>query len=382
MGKFLIGFGGWNKYFLYILGTTVFKCLRDCIFGFNTINPESKIGLFGFIPELSNHFLIQSLFRYFSFILGGALFIYILNRKISDNVLTKKIELKNQKGSLLLNDLIFNRKSDGSEIARMSHIFKVCLIYCVHAELSRIMYLFDFSGLDFWTIDVVFVLIFMNKYFIINFYKHQKYSMGFIIIFVSILLLISSLLPMTYHKDEEEKKSRDKNTYQIIKDITGSYFSSIPIFFIFCLIACLISYQRVQEKVLMDFYYLSPYRLIFYIGILGFILTSIILAITSSLYCRENKKYITEHCYVAFTQNNETKHYYDNVLAYFDELKKNKHTYKLYLEIILIPPLYIIINFLEFCCEILTINYLNPNFVLVRDNIYYGTSRLIFFYII
>ena len=41
------------------------------MFGFTTINPDSKIGLFGFIPKLLNHFLIQSLYRYTGFILGG-----------------------------------------------------------------------------------------------------------------------------------------------------------------------------------------------------------------------------------------------------------------------------------------------------------------------
>ena len=34
---------------------------------------------------------------------------------------------------------------------------------------------------------------------------------------------------------------------------------------------------------------------------------------------------------------------------------------------------------MEFTCEILTIYNLNPNYILLRDNIYYGTSRLIFF---
>jgi hypothetical protein len=52
-----------------------------------------------------------------------------------------------------------------------------------------------------------------------------------------------------------------------------------------------------------------------------------------------------------------------------------------YLEILLITPLYIIISFFEFTCEILIIHYLDPNFLLIRDNFYYGILRLIFFLI-
>ena len=376
MSKFIIGFGGCSKYYLYILGTVIFKCLRDCMFGFNTINPNSKIGLFGFIPELSNHYLIQSLCRYASFILGGSLFIYISQKRStneSDLIINDK-----EKENLELKSLIHNRKSDGSEMVKISQVIKICLIYCVHAELSRIMYLFDFSGLDIWTIDMIFIILFMNKNFVINFGKHQKYSMAFIIITVTILLLISSFLPSTNHDDTNEKE-KDKNTYQSTRDITGSNYTFILIFIIFSLLSCIISYQRVKEKVLMDYYFLSPYKLIFFIGIFGFIITSIILTITSNFDCPEEKEYIKEHCGITRIKNNLTEYYYDNFVIYFEELKNNKNSYKFYLEIILMPPIYLIISFFEFTCEILTIYNLNPNYVLLRDNIYYGTSRLIFF---
>ena len=108
MSKFIKGFGGFSKFYFYILGTVIFKCFRDCMFGFNTINPNSKIVLFGFIPELSNHYLIQSLYRYEVFILGGALFIYI-SQKRSTNESDLIIDNK-EKENLELKSLIHNRK--------------------------------------------------------------------------------------------------------------------------------------------------------------------------------------------------------------------------------------------------------------------------------
>jgi hypothetical protein len=64
MNKCFIGFGECSKYYLYILASTVLKSLRDCMFGFNSINPNSKMGLFGFVPKLANHCIIQSIYRY------------------------------------------------------------------------------------------------------------------------------------------------------------------------------------------------------------------------------------------------------------------------------------------------------------------------------
>ena len=260
MGKSIIGFGRCSKYYLYILGTAVFKCIRDCMFGFNNINPNSEIGLFGFIPAITNHFLILSLYRYLSFILGGALLIYIINK----NSKTEAIITKNdKKENLELKGIIHNQKEDISQIPRISQILQVSIIYCVHAELSRIMYFFDFYSLDFWITDVIFVLIFMNKYFVINYSKHLKYSIAFIIITITILLIISSFLPFTNHDDVNESYITDKNTYQIIKDITGSNYAFIIIIIILSSMSCLISYQKVKEKVLIDYYYLSSF-IIFY----------------------------------------------------------------------------------------------------------------------
>ena len=375
MSKFLIGLGECSKYYLYILGTVIFKCLRDCMFGFNNINPESKIGLFGFIPKLSNHHLIQSLYRYFSFILGGVLFTYIL-KKLSDEENNKK---KDKQKLVLKVSLIQDQKYADFGKIKITDILIVCLIYSIHSELSRIMYLFDFGSLDLWTIDIMFILLFMDIYFVVNFYKHQKCSMIFIIIIDTILLLISSLLPYTDHEDIEESTAKDYNAYNNIEDITGNNYAFIVVLLIFIILSGLLSYARVKEKVLIDFYYLSPYKLIFYIGIFGFIITSIILGITTIFNCSEETDYIKEHCYVIRIENNISKYYYDNIVAYFDELKENKSSYAFLLEILLITPLFLIISFLEFTCEILTISYFNPNYILVRDSIYYGISRLIFF---
>lgn len=200
MGSF-IGIGKYSKYYLYILGTVIFKSIKESLFCFNYLDTNAKSSLFGFTPRFSNHTLIKSLYRYISFILGGALFLYISHLSNSQEKEIKKDD--SQKG-LKLKPLIYN-KARGSK-SNVFEILKVCFSYVINAEIIQIMYLIKFSGYDFWTFDILFILLFMKKYFSISLYKHQKFSLFFIIIVCTPLLIVSSFFPLNI----EELK--DKNT--------------------------------------------------------------------------------------------------------------------------------------------------------------------------
>ena len=81
------------------------------------------------------------------------------------------------------------------------------------------LYLFDIDAFDIWTFDVVFALLFMRKYFIINIYKHQKVAILLIITLSTLLLIISTFFPYSESPNEED----NLNSYQTIKKLTGSY---------------------------------------------------------------------------------------------------------------------------------------------------------------
>ena len=178
-------------------------------------------------------------------------------------------------------------------------------------------------------------------------------------------------MPFTSHESPEEK-STDVNAYEEIEAITGSKLYSIPLFIFFILLEILLSYSRVKAKVLMDLRYLSPYLIIFYIGICGSILILIMLIILSIFKCSDD---FYDICMVR-DLNDETLLYIDNAIIYFQELRETGN--RMYIEIFLIIPFYLIIKFLEFTCEVLVIYYFNPNYVLIRDNLYYGITRIIF----
>ena len=370
MGNF-IGIGKCSKYYLYILGTVIFKTLNESLFSFNSIDTNVKLSLFGFIPYLSQHTLIKSLYRYLSFIFGGALFLYISNKDSSNK---KEIKKEDSHKSLKLKPLIYN-KARGSK-SNAKEILKVCFSYVIQDEIMQIMYLLKFSGYDIWTFDMIFILLFMEKYFSITLYKHQKFSIFFIIITSTPLLIISSFFPLI---NNEELK--DKNTFQIIKYMVNEYFV-IVVLLAFIILSCLLSYARVNAKILMDYRYLSPYKVILYHGLVGSFSIIISLVVLSFTECQGDESKIKFYCIKdTFNfNNNKTTYYYDSIFIYFNEINStlNKNKVNFYLEILLITPSYIIISFFEFTCEILIIHYLNPIFILIRDNFLYGILKLIF----
>ena len=370
MSEFIIGIGRCSKYLIFILGTVIFKTLNNFIFD-NQINPKSQSGIFGFEPVLSNHIYIQNLYKYISYIIGGCIFEYVLIKKSQtkkENISDTKSSEENLSHQATM--LIYNEQDEDDQ-KKNYEIIVVCLSYCISYEIISLLYLFKFDRIEIWTLEILFVLYFMKKYFKIKIYNFKKLALVIILVPITILLIISTVLPYSYHELPEEK-SEDLNAYEEIEAITGSKTYFIPISLLFITMTIFLSYSRVKSKVLMDLRYLSPYLIVFYIGIFGSILIFIMLVLISIFKCSDG---IADFCMIK-DLNDEKILYIDNAIIYFRELGESGK--RMYIEIFLVIPFYLIIKFFEFTCEILVIYYFNPNYVLVRDNLYYGIIRLIF----
>jgi len=191
---------------------------------------------------------------------------------------------------------------------------------------------------------------------------------------VSILLIIALVLPVS-----EENSQKTQSAYDIINLLTGN--SKYIIIFLFIiginLISIIMAYTRVRAKVLIDLKYMSPYSIIIFVGIFGIIITMITLIITTNSKCKEN---ISSFCMtILYDQiNNTNTTYFDNINIYFQNLNERKNDYRLYIEIIIILPIFLIINFFEMVCEIWIIIQLNPIFVLIQNNFCYLINDIIF----
>ena len=366
--KNYIGIGELSKFYYYILYSVIFKSLSNFVLSFDSIAPGQNKSLFGFKAQLYPHILIQSFYKYLSFIFFGILFYYFSTKKevnIKENNNKNNNESINRSRTALgmQTALIFKNNSLVSNISRFDFLI-VCIIYVVYLELINITYTLGFHSLDLWPFNIVFTSLFMQIILKKKIFIHQICSLGFIF-FVNITIsIISGIISDVF--DHTEK-------------MLGSKVLSIPIYLIYIGNSFLISYARVLGKSLMELKFISPYKIIFFIGIIGFILTSIILLILEFCVIETTDVYPFEK---KISLKNETKiDHFDSFSSYFDDLKKTqeKHKGKFWAEIFATTPANLIFIFLEFQYEILLIYYLNPIYILVSDCIYYGTIALSLF---
>ena len=380
--KRFIGIGKCSKYYLYILITVICKTLKNFIFK-NELTPEEDGGIFGFVPELSGHFYVQYLYKYISLTIGGLVIQCISNKKqkseksnvdnnnIEKNDKNNDIQSLSEESLLRKKTLIFRDEMKNHKYNKVE-IFLVCFAYCLSHELLKLLYLLKFDRLDLYSLEILWVLIFMKKYFVISVYNFKIVAIVIITVIATILLIISSFLK---HRDNE---NRNINAFEYVEYFTGNMIYAIPIFIILAISEILLSYSRVRAKVLMDLKYLSRYKITFYIGICGTILIVICLIIFPFIECQG--VIMKQICKVREESNNENNInapvYIDNILFYLNHMREPDR--EIYIEIFVIIPLFLILNLVEFICEISVIYHFNPNYILVRDNLYYVIMRLCF----
>ena len=337
MSKCCIAFGRCSYLYFYLLIAIISNTIKRLITGSKTI-------------VLNNYYLIQAIYKYFGEIILGALFYFILNRFLKEKKNTT-MSRKNTKTSL-----IFNKKMVDISKIDIVTIIIACSFYALYVIIIKIINFYQFNSLIFWTAHLSFVLLFTNKYFPQNLYKHQIYSMIIVIIIDSILILMSTFLNF----------QKNNNIYEV-KGVGICIF----VIFFYIFITCFYSFSEIKIKAIMDFKYFSPYSIIILIGAFGFVF-SFSAAILFSIFGKKcNKELKTDiNCF-------------GEVLSYFKVLKSKleNDSANFYLEVIIITPLYIISEFAQVTSFIFIIKYLNPIYSLLADNIYFTGYNIAYFFI-
>ena len=351
-----ITIGKCSRFYLYILFSGIFKLLSLILLGDNNAF-NGGIGLFGFCPILKNFNFMQSIDIYLGYLIFGLIFNhYKRENEIEGNELklldekAKEFDDFLKKMTTVRNNFIVNKPGRITKNLRKK-FFLACLSFVAHIEIKKVLYIKGFQFFNFWTLEIIFIIFLMKKYFKIDFYIHHKVSVIFIVSTVSITLFIASLLPSNISGEY------GGNAYQNINIRLGSYFYFILFILLFAFLSFIYSYSRTFSKALMQIAFISPYKLIFLFGITGLIVSLIA-------------------ANVAYFIN-----YSDNLPDYFSKLGDvySEGKYKFFGEIFLVWPAYAFFSFMELNFEILTIYYLNPFFVLMTNNVYYIISELISF---
>ena len=358
----IIGLGKCSKYYLYILFAVLIQAIRDVIFGFIFIDQRNKEDFIIIkpIPLFNQHTLLQNLFRYLGFIIGGFIFQIIRNKsdKSDKSVKLNKI-LTISRTKTIFTDENLKRHRNYSLII-------IGIIFGITYELKKLLYIMNLCFIDFWPFNIVFILIFMNIYFKIEFYNFQKLSLLFVVITNLILLLINTFL-------RQPRDPAKRNEYKIYRDTMGNAALCVPFFLLFILLHCCLSYARVKTKVLTTFHFISNYILIIVIGSCGIILTIIEIIFSENIKCNRDqmKEAFRPLCLVNIAENES---YYDKLSKFFVDFR-NVSSINVFINILLIL-FYPVINFLEILCELLIIYHLNPIYILIKDNIYNFVFRI------
>ena len=357
MSKCPIGFGSISFEHLYIFGEVFANFMEDYLLSLDDIM-DTKRNIFGIevILSIKKHKLISHLYKFLGYTIFGYIFFYISLRKRQNKEKQKNIETTERSQRETTKSLIVKRNN----ISQKSKFLVIiaCFSYSLQSVIRKIVQLFKVGELDLWIFNVFFIAIFMNRYLGSRIYKHQKYSLLFIFVTNLILLFICSFIPKEDGGDSI---------------ITKIGFLSILVYLAFIVLSCASSFSKVLSKNLMDLKYISPYQLIFIMGIFGVILLFITLIFTSCISCEDWAK---NYCKI---KNDEEKAYMDSIPIYFSNLKnqKNSNSTYFYVEILLVYTFFLFFGFIQLAFEMLLIYYLNPNYKLISDCIYFAIKKLI-----
>ena len=190
------------------------------------------------------------------------------------------------------------------------------------------------------------------------FYNYYKFS----------IIVKNSFLP--------QHRSDDKNEYDIYEDTLGNAALCIPFLFLFIILAFIISYARVKIKLITTIKFISNFTIIIFIGICGICFTVIEIIFSESFSCNIDEMNETFRTLCLINSTDDNLIYHDEIKTFFVDFG-NLSGKDVFINILLMI-IYPVICFFEILCELLIIYYLDPIYILVRDNIYYFFVRITF----
>ena len=378
MGKY-ISIGKFNKYYFFILGSITLKFLISFSIGFYpTLTPNKPLYLFVFKSVLLEHPIIKNILEYFGIGLGGIILDFIFHKKNKYGENTSNLtnsNLKKRASTLLIYNNIFLKN-------KKIYLKKVIFIFFSYYYANILISSFDslgFHQLKVWTLEILAFLYFYKKILGKKIYRHQELSLIITLIFATLLFVINSFIPNTNEDcsllaNEDEKDNcilLSINVYKNVSNILGWYF--IPVIMIIYLSAMTCdAYACVRNKWFMDIKYITIFKILTYIGIIGFVFSLILLFIISYIPCSSDS-IINSICQLKYND----LLYYDNFKILMD-INVDK---KFFFEIFFILPLFIIFNFLRTYFNLLIINYLDPFYLIPIDTVYFIIYQTLDFFL-
>ena len=353
-------FGKLSLNHIYILLTILTFFFKSALLSLGELNIHTNVNIFGFETVIRNHGLMKIIFEYLGYIIFGVIFF----RKLEGSSFFKKLKKEEEPTK---NKLLYQKK-DGMAVGTLILVLIACGAFAIQLMIRSILSYCSVWMFDMWIFNIVFISIFMKKIFKNPLYKHQLFSLLFIFLVNAIILTTASVI----------RPNGQPSDYDLVNNLYGSY-SYIALFYIvYLILSALICYSEVLQKQLMDFEYVSIFKILFGIGLVSTFFGLITLIIASNVRC--NKMMIENKlCPITRPDYKDGAVYFDNFVIFIynleDQYKKNKAAF--FIEILVVYPLYSFSCYLKYFFETMVIYLFSPIYVLISDIVYYGTRILI-----
>ena len=313
-----------------------------------------------------------------------------------DSISIKKANDNKNENNLTLNstvpknvELIHNDVNDDIIEVSMGSIILSSFLLIVNDVVIKWIFskneIFDYFFLNILIMTLIFKYHYKEKI-----YSHQNIGL-IIVLFIAGALFVACLFEDIDFSDE------NKTIWEAFDERHYMVFVFIIIYFVSSTCSC---YGIIIQKRIMDYQYVSPYKIIFFKGLLGMIISIVIIIISTCIPCEENhivnlnkgnfnninnKNYLF---YDNFTTNSnsdnstttpplfecvdsyENNTYFDNVLSYFHSIKTLKNKKHKYLEIVFSIPTYCFLHFITNILLIIVNKLLSPIHCLIVDSLY------------
>ena len=402
----IFGFGGWNRFYLYLLIAAITKLFKeDIILGEN----------YSFDLIMSKHKIMNLLLDYLSDGIFGILLFTLLKkledrRKIQRDILlsSESIEFeanttigmvnemknktncnennsdtdkKEEKKELNLSST-FNSDSTDSDISQSIHkryslihtnlienitensikyiIISCCLIIPKEMLIKLIYSTNDIF--DYYFVNIIIITLILKFYFKANIYRHRLLAVTILTLF-SGSCLISCLFIHNYSKKVEERSLKAL--------FSGHYYKMFIVISLYLIFSFLFCIGIIIQKNIMENKFISPYKIIVIKGIIGIIVSIISIIISSLWKCDKMdgtegfEDYQTFKFFVCSADYKDEK-YYDHFIGYFTSFENAKERFKEAMLLIL----YSIVHFICELCFIFTNKFLSPTHYLISESLY------------
>ena len=390
-----LSIGNCNRYFIYIFLSILFHILNDTLYGFNYNDSFVDVKFIDTKTQdyFSWHDLIHKIFSF----LGTIPFAYYFNKYESfasqreslntvnnsnsnNDSNNNESENKNKDKQSLKMSLIHNEIDDNLYADKYS--FTICLLIIflwIIEELLIDTFGLALKDLDFWMFELIIITIFSIKMFKIEIYNHQIFAMWFCII--PCILKIATIVLSFFEKDDIKRIK--------LPIFYINYLEYIPIgIIIYILLITCRAFVNCEIKWFMDLKYISPSKLLFYYGIAGAIISTLICTISTFIKCDDIPNstdiydYICKIPYDGKEENNfnYSERYFDSFLFYINtfrgKINNNFKPIEIFYEII-ISILGVITFFFYKYFSILVIQNLTPVYLIFSNPIYFFIQKSI-----